>query len=177
ADLGPHHAVGPVEVLPHRVVGDGPRERRPPGARLVLHARLEERVAARRADVGARVLGAEEAALEGRLGAVLAQDPVLLGRQAPAPLLLAEPQDVGHWLPPGTIMTPIGAAPVARAPLPRQSPARRSSSSARRDSSAATRDSRPATRSPPPPTAPSPVAPSRGRRTRGASLPGSAPSV
>src|SRR5690606_16343888 len=94
AHLGADHAVGAVLVLGDRVAGDRLRERRPAGAGLVLLAGAEERVAAGGADVGARFLGADEAALPRPLGAVLAEHLVLLGREPPAPLLVAEDEPV-----------------------------------------------------------------------------------
>jgi hypothetical protein len=96
ADLGAAHAVGAVVDLDHRVGAQGLRERRPATARRELPARREERLAAAGAHVGARLVRADEAPLEGPFGAVLAKDAVRLGRESGAPLVVAQSQSVGH---------------------------------------------------------------------------------
>src|SRR6266540_4325875 len=100
ADLDAAHAVRVVDPLRHRVGGDGVRERRPAGAGLELLARAEERVAAPRTDVGPRLLRPEEAPGPGGLGAVAAQDLVLLRGEPLPPLGVAEDELLGHGAPP-----------------------------------------------------------------------------
>src|SRR5712691_10528659 len=64
-------------------------EARPAGAALELLLRHEQRLAASRAGEGAGAFLVVERATPGRLGAVPAQHVVLLGREQPAPLLVA----------------------------------------------------------------------------------------
>src|SRR5690606_8377035 len=98
AHLGADHAVGAVLVLGHGVLGDRLGERRPAGARLELLARLEQRIAATRTNVGPRLLRPKKAALPGRLRPVLPQNAILLRRKAPSPFLVAEVQLIDHDL-------------------------------------------------------------------------------
>src|SRR5581483_6095407 len=75
-----------LDVLGHgRVI-----EARPAGARLELGVGVEQHGAAARAPVRAVVLDVDVLAGERPLGSVLAQDVVLLGAQALAPLRIGE---------------------------------------------------------------------------------------
>src|ERR1700726_4588680 len=66
------------------------REARPAGAAVELRAGVEQGLAAAGAVVDPGAVLLVERARAGALGAVLAQHPVLLGRQAFAPLLVAQ---------------------------------------------------------------------------------------
>src|SRR5688572_33253036 len=88
-DLGAHHAVTRVGYLGHAVGLDRLEEAGPAGARLELLAGAEQLQAASRARVNAGVVVVPELAGAGPLGPLLAQDAVLLGREAPAPLRVA----------------------------------------------------------------------------------------
>ena len=84
------HAVAQVEPRLDRVELGGLDEARPARARVVLRVRAEELGAAARAPVDARLLRVPVRPGERSLGALPPQDRVLLGRQALAPLLVAE---------------------------------------------------------------------------------------
>src|SRR5580700_1845574 len=66
------------------------REARPAGAAVELRAGVEQRLAAAGAVIDPGAVLLVERARPGALGAVLAQHAVLLGRQAPAPFLVAQ---------------------------------------------------------------------------------------
>src|SRR5262245_33646997 len=85
--LGAHHAVAAVLGALHRA-RDRIVEARPAGAALELLLGDEQRLAAARAGEGAGALLVIERAAAGGLGAVAAQDVVLLGREQAAPLLV-----------------------------------------------------------------------------------------
>src|SRR2546427_530757 len=78
-------------ALVHRLV-----EARPPGAGVKLRVRAEEVRSARGALVRSAVLGVDVLAGEGRLGALAAQDLVLLGGELAAPLLVCLLDLLGH---------------------------------------------------------------------------------
>src|SRR5262249_49889882 len=86
-------------VLVHGGTVDRLPEARPPGAGIELGLRFEERRAASRALVEALLLRRVVLAREGALRAVLPQHPVLLGRQALPPLLVAQDDLVAHRQP------------------------------------------------------------------------------
>src|SRR4029450_12600718 len=85
--LGAHHAVAAVlrglDRARDRLV-----DARPAGATLELLLGDKERLAAARTGEGAGALLVIERAAAGRLGAVPAQDVILLGREQAAPLLV-----------------------------------------------------------------------------------------
>src|SRR4029077_13814890 len=99
AHLGARHEEAPVGVLVHGGALDGLPEARPPGAGVELRLRLEERRASPCALVDALLLRGVVLAGEGALRAVLPQHPVLLGRQALLPLLIAQDDLVAHRYP------------------------------------------------------------------------------
>src|SRR5205085_7949997 len=83
-----HHPVGRVGLLLDSVVTRGRREGRPAAARVVLRVGVEQLRAAPGAAVAARLEDVIVLATKRRLGSLLPQDAVLLGRQLLAPLLL-----------------------------------------------------------------------------------------
>src|SRR5262249_31663555 len=83
----------------------------PAAVRLELLARGEERLAAGGAAEGAPLLGGVVLAAEGRLGALLAEHPVLIGRQLLAPLGVGLLDLLGHGGLRGRLAQP-GAAPL-----------------------------------------------------------------
>src|SRR2546430_1564982 len=87
--LGAHHAVTCVGLLLHGLLARRRGERGPAAAGVVLCIRVEQLRAAAGAAVGARLEDMVVLPAERRLGALLAQDAVLLGRQLRAPLLLS----------------------------------------------------------------------------------------
>src|SRR5438105_463874 len=87
--LGAGHEEAAVGVGLHPVL-ERRREARPAGAAVELGAGIEQRLAAAGAVIDPGAVLLVERARPGALGTVLAQHPVLLGRQAPAPLLVAQ---------------------------------------------------------------------------------------
>src|SRR5262245_47879741 len=85
--FGAHHAVAAVLGALHRA-RDRIVEARPAGAALELLLGHEQRLAAARAGEGAGALLVVERAAARGLGAVAAQDVVLLGCEQAAPLLV-----------------------------------------------------------------------------------------
>ena len=88
AYLGTHHPVRAVLYKLDSVRRDCLGEARPAGARVVLRAALEERIAAGDAVVEAVFVGVHVLAGERALGRRLAQDGVLLRREPLPPLLV-----------------------------------------------------------------------------------------
>src|SRR5690349_5161044 len=88
--LRARHAERPVLARLDAALRDRPPVARPAGARVELLIRVEQRRAAARAAIDAVRVVIVEAAGERVLGALLAQHPVLLGRQPPAPLGLRQ---------------------------------------------------------------------------------------
>src|SRR4051794_22009909 len=86
--LGAHHAVGRVGLLLHGIFARGRRKGRPAAPGVVLRIGFEQLCAAAGAPVRARLEYVVVLTAERRLGSLLAQDAVLLGRQLGAPLLL-----------------------------------------------------------------------------------------
>src|SRR5438270_7530509 len=95
-DLGAGHPVARVGVGLDRFGEGRLGEARPPGARLELGVGAEQVGAAARAPVHPGVLAVDVLAGEGGLGALLAQDLVLLGRELLAPLVIAPGDLLGH---------------------------------------------------------------------------------
>src|SRR5689334_1663707 len=83
--LGACHAKGAILGLAHRIV-ERLVEARPAGAALELRFRSEQRQVAAGAGEGALAVLFEERAGPGPLGALIAQDLVLLRRQLRTPL-------------------------------------------------------------------------------------------
>ena len=87
-DLRPDHPVARVRLLLDRLLGRRCEERRPAAPGVVLRLRAEELSAAAGADVLPRLEDVVVLARERRLGALLAQDVVLLGRELGPPLAI-----------------------------------------------------------------------------------------
>src|SRR5439155_17735134 len=85
--LGADHPVTDVTVLVDRVFVRRGVERGPAAARVVLRLRLEDGCTAAGALIRARLEGVVVFAAERALGALLAENPVLLGREGCPPLL------------------------------------------------------------------------------------------
>ena len=86
ADFGAHHEERAVLVLAHRVRAHRLVKARPAGAAVELRVRGKQRPVTAHAGVNALVLGVPVRPGKGALGAVLAGDVILLGRQLRAPL-------------------------------------------------------------------------------------------
>src|SRR3954452_23833516 len=93
--LGAFHAEGRVGLLVDRLRVGRRRERGPAAAGVVLRIGDEELCPAAGAPVGARLERVVVLAAERPLRALLAKDPVLLGRQLGLPLLWCF-LDLGH---------------------------------------------------------------------------------
>src|SRR5688572_28556713 len=88
-NLGPRHEEGAVLPYRDRVLQRSPKAR-PTGAGFELVLGLEDRQAAPRADECAGALFPVQRARAGPFRPMLAQDPELLRREAPAPLVFGE---------------------------------------------------------------------------------------
>src|SRR6202011_2306748 len=86
--LGTDHPETDIGLLVDRILVRGRVERGPAAAGVVLRLRAEELRPATGAAVGARLEGLVVFARERRFRALLAQDPILLGRQLCTPLLI-----------------------------------------------------------------------------------------
>lgn len=86
-DLGSAHSVARVRPQLHAVVGNRTCETGPATTGMELVVGVKEHGLARGTPVDAGLLGVDVVSAEGRLGACLSQDRVLLGRQPFAPFL------------------------------------------------------------------------------------------
>src|SRR5438552_17276341 len=86
ACLSPNHAIAGILVLHHVFFVRGSVEAWPAGARIKLCGGLEQRRPAADAVIGARIFRLPILSAEGRLGASLARDAVLLRSQFLPPL-------------------------------------------------------------------------------------------
>src|SRR5713226_4268549 len=86
ARLGPNHAVAGIFVLHDVFFIRGSVEARPAGARIKLGSGIEQRRSAADAAIRARIFRLPILSGEGRLGASLPRDAVLLGSQFLLPL-------------------------------------------------------------------------------------------
>src|SRR5437763_4218607 len=86
--LGAGHEKAAVGVGLDRILERG-KEARPSRAAVEFRAGVEQRLAASGAVINSGAVLLVERARPGALGAMLAQHPVLLGRQLAAPLLVA----------------------------------------------------------------------------------------
>src|SRR5439155_21014744 len=94
-DLRAHHAVAHVALCLDRLLAGRRVERGPTAAGVVLGVCDEQLRSATCAAVGARLEDVVVLAAERRLGSLLAQNPVLLGRELSPPLLFCF-LDLGH---------------------------------------------------------------------------------
>src|SRR5579884_3548909 len=95
-DLRAAHPEAPVLVLLDGPLREGAEEGRPPRARLELAVRGEEGGAAARAAEYAVAVYVQQLTGPRRLGALLAEHGITVGREAPPPLVLGELETLGR---------------------------------------------------------------------------------